>query len=115
MFSHIEDDLIFVSDNGAAITKQGQQLFNSIIDQMTTTNWWPLPWANEATGIPILCALDAPTFQSPWSIDQIYRTFYTNIYYFDDFASVDAVANKFTVYTPNNDAVDQYRTFTVRL
>ncbi|MFV8815596.1 HAD family hydrolase, partial [Aerococcus urinaeequi] len=32
MFSHIEDDLIFVSDNGAAITKQGEQLFNSIID-----------------------------------------------------------------------------------
>ncbi|MER1952627.1 MULTISPECIES: HAD family hydrolase [Aerococcus] len=110
MFSHIEDDLIFVSDNGAAITKQGEQLFNSIIDPDDYRKLMAFTLEqNEATGIPILCALDAAYISKAHDqYDQIYRTFYTNIYYFDDFASVDAVANKFTVYTPNNDAVDQY-------
>lgn len=110
MFSHIGDHLIFVSDNGAAITKQQEQLFNSLIQQDDYRKLMAFTLEQEtAAGIPILCALDAAYIPKAHDqYDEVYRTFYTNIHYYDDFASVDAVANKFTVYTPNNDAVDQY-------
>ncbi|MEY8371181.1 HAD family hydrolase [Aerococcaceae bacterium 50-4] len=109
MFSHIEDHLIFVSDNGAAITLQQEQLFNSIIEQTDYRKLMAFTREQKMAGIPILCALDAAYIPKAHDqYDEVYRTFYTNIHYVDDFDAVDAVANKFTIYTPNNDAVAQY-------
>lgn len=112
MFSHIEDQLIFVSDNGAAITYQQAQLFNSIIEPNQYRQLMTFTRDREnVDGIPILCALDAAYIPKKYDhYDEVYRTFYSNIYYYEDFTSVDAVANKFTIYTPNNDAVEQYET-----
>lgn len=112
MFSHLADDLIFVTDNGAAITLHGEQLYNSIIEPDDYKELLTFTLSQEeAEGVPIICALDAayiPKAQDQY--ETTYRKFYSNIHYYDDFSDVDVVANKFTIYTPNNDAVDQFNT-----
>ncbi len=112
MFSHLVDDLIFVSDNGAAITHHNEQLYNAIIqpeDYKKLMNFTLKQ--TDVHGIPILCALDAAYISKQYDqFDQVYRTFYSEINYYEDFSTVDAIANKFTIYTPQNDAVEQFNT-----
>jgi len=113
MFPDLIDDLVFVSDNGATITYQGDQLFNSIIPEdgyqqlmNDTLN------QDKFASVPILCGLDAAYIpKAHRQYDKTYRAFYSIINYYEKFDHVDTVANKFTIFTPEKDSVDQYNAF----
>lgn len=113
MFPNLVDDLVFVSDNGATITYQGEQIFKSIIP---TDGYQQLMndtlHQKQYSSIPILCGLDAayiPKVHNQY--DNTYRDFYTIIHYYDNFDHVDTVANKFTIFTPDKDSVEQYHAY----
>lgn len=111
LFPQLQDRLILISDNGAAISLRDEVLFKSLI---APEKYHILArYVEEKTdGIAVICGLDA-AYVSKVALPHIdfLRKFYTQLEVVDDLTTVTASANKFTIFYPNADAQishDQY-------
>ncbi|MFM2479982.1 HAD family hydrolase [Celerinatantimonas sp. YJH-8] len=108
LFPRLADDLIFISDNGAAIAHQDDFLFKSIIEASRYQQL--VRYVEQHTsGVAVICGLDtAYVSQSGLPHMEFLKRFYAKIQVVEKLSAVDAIANKFTVYFPNADAQASY-------
>lgn len=104
MFADLVDELTFIADNGGLVKHQGQLLFESELPVSEYQKMLRFT-LEQTSGVPIICALDAayvPT--SAKKYDALFRRFYANLEFVDDLTTVTALADKYTVYCPEEDA-----------
>lgn len=104
LFPDLTDQLIFISDNGAAVAYQNEVLFQS---EISSHNYQQLAQFVETktSGLPVICALEcAYVTPAAYPHFDFLKKFYTKIQVVDDLSTVTATANKFTVLFPNGDA-----------
>ena len=97
MFPTLQDELVFIGDNGGAIRWKGQNLFTS---EMSPEGWRALNRLTREQGdIAVLCGLESAYVERPFAVhDAVLRHFYTKIEYVDRLEDVAAPADKFTIY-----------------
>ena len=109
MFPTLQDELVFIGDNGGAIRWKGQNLFTS---EMSPEGWRALNRLTREQGdIAVLCGLESAYVERPFAVhDAVLRHFYTKIEYVDRLEDVAAPADKFTIYLPQHNAQQAYDT-----
>ena len=109
MFPTLQDELVFIGDNGGAIRWKGQNLFTS---EMSPEGWRALNRLTRKQGdIAVLCGLESAYVERPFAVhDAVLRHFYTKIEYVDRLEDVAAPADKFTIYLPQHNAQQAYDT-----
>lgn len=109
MFPTLQDELVFIGDNGGAIRWKGQNLFTS---EMSSEGWRALNRLTREQGdIAVLCGLESAYVERPFTVhDAVLRHFYTKIEYVDRLEDVTAPADKFTIYLPQHNAQQAYDT-----
>lgn len=109
MFPTLQDELVFIGDNGGAIRWKGQNLFTS---EMSPEGWRALNRLTREQGdIAVLCGLESAYVERPFAVhDAVLRHFYTKIEYVDRLEDVTAPADKFTIYLPQHNAQQAYDT-----
>lgn len=103
MFPTLQDELVFIGDNGGAIRWKGQNLFTS---EMSPEGWRALNRLTREQGdIAVLCGLESAYVERPFAVhDALLRHFYTKIEYVDRLETVTSPADKFTLYFPWHDS-----------
>ena len=103
MFPTLQDELVFIGDNGGAIRWKGQNLFTS---EMSPEGWRALNRLTRKQGdIAVLCGLESAYVERPFAVhDAVLRHFYTKIEYVDRLETVTSPADKFTLYFPWHDS-----------
>lgn len=103
MFPTLQDELVFIGDNGGAIRWKGQNLFTS---EMSPEGWRALNRLTREQGdIAVLCGLESAYVERPFAVhDAVLRHFYTKIEYVDRLETVTSPADKFTLYFPWHDS-----------
>ena len=109
MFPTLQNELVFIGDNGGAIRWKGQNLFSS---EMSPDGWRALNRLTREQGdIAVLCGLESAYVERPFAVhDAVLRHFYTKIEYVDRLEDVTAPADKFTIYLPRHNAQQAYDT-----
>ena len=109
MFPTLQNELVFIGDNGGAIRWKGQNLFTS---EMSPEGWRALNRLTREQGdIAVLCGLESAYVERPFAVhDAVLRHFYTKIEYVDRLEDVTAPADKFTIYLPQHNAQQAYDT-----
>lgn len=109
MFPTLQDELVFIGDNGGAIRWKGQNLFTS---EMSPEGWRALNRLTREQGdIAVLCGLESAYVERSFAVhDAVLRHFYTKIEYVDRLEDVTAPADKFTIYLPQHNAQQAYDT-----
>ncbi|MBM6775517.1 HAD family hydrolase [Olsenella profusa] len=109
MFEGLDDEMGFVSDNGAAVVCRGEVVFKSLIAPETVDELLDFT-LGRGLGIPTVCGLDACYVRTcDRSYDEFFHTFYRNIVYLDELEGLCArgvEVNKYTVYLPEANAVE---------
>lgn len=107
MFASLREEMILVGDNGGAARWKGESLF---VSEMPQEGWRALARAAAQRGdIAMLCGLDRVYVQKQYvCYDAVFRVFYTHVEYVDDLMTVDAPADKFTLYCPQENAQQVY-------
>lgn len=107
MFAPLLDEVVLIGDNGGAVRWRGEDLF---VSEMEPEGWRELARQTRAAGdVPVLCGLDSAYVErKDQRYDAILRPFYTHIVYVEDLTAVDARADKFTVYLPQDNARQAY-------
>ena len=80
MFPTLQDELVFIGDNGGAIRWKGQNLFTS---EMSPEGWRALNRLTREQGdIAVLCGLESAYVERPFAVhDAVLRHFYPKIEY----------------------------------
>lgn len=108
LFSELNNQLIFISDNGGLISYKGEIIFKSLIspsDYKTMVSFVE----EQTNGIPILCGLESAYLSKEHKkYESFLRTFYTNITFVEDLYSIQLDVDKFTIYFPENDSKVNY-------
>lgn len=100
---HLSDKIMFIGDNGGAISRFGEPLYQADMPQETYREL--ARGCHEIGAIGLVCALECCyTEPAAKPYDKFFREFYTNLEYVDDLEQVSAKADKFTVFFPENDA-----------
>ena len=103
MFPTLQDELVFIGDNGGAIRWKGQNLFTS---EMSPEGWRALNRLTREQGdIAVLCGLESAYVERQYrQYDSVMKQFYTRVTYVDRLEAVTAPADKFTLYFPQHDS-----------
>lgn len=106
-FAELKNEMTFICDNGGLIMHHGDVIFTSELPREDYRKM--ATFAAESDGIPIVCGMDAAYInQADKAYDAIYRTFYTKINYVASLESLDITADKFTLFFPNKDSLENY-------
>lgn len=107
MFPDLLDKIILVGDNGGAARWKGEDLF---VSEMPAEGWRHLARSTKQAGdVGLLCGLQAAYAEKPdEKYDRVFKNFYTRVEYVDDLTAVEAAADKFTVYLPNDNAQEAF-------
>lgn len=107
MFASLREEMILVGDNGGAARWKGESLF---VSEMPQEGWRALAKAAAQRGdIAMLCGLDRVYVQKQYACyDPVFKVFYTHVEYVDDLVAVEAPADKFTIYLPEENAQQVY-------
>lgn len=99
--------MIFAGDNGGAARWRGETLF---VSEMEPQNWRALAkLAAQQGDIGMLCGLDRVYVQGRYrQFDPVFKVFYTKVEYVEDLLAVEAAADKFTIYLPQDNAQQAY-------
>lgn len=103
MFPTLQDELVFIGDNGGAIRWKGQNLFTS---EMSPEGWRALNRLTREQGdIAVLCGLESAYVERQYrQYDAVMKQFYTRVTYVDRLETVTSPADKFTLYFPWHDS-----------
>lgn len=85
MFPDLLEEIILIGDNGGAARWKGKDLF---VSEMPAEGWRQAAYAEKQDE----------------KYDKVFKNFYTRVEYVDDLTAVEAAADKFTVYLPNDDS-----------
>ena len=107
MFPSLRDDIIFVGDNGGAISWKGESLY---VSEMEPQDWRTLAaQARNAGHAAVLCGLETAYVEEQFRpSDSVFKKFYTKVEYVPHLEDVTAPADKFTIYLPNGDSQSCY-------
>ena len=103
MFPELLEEIILIGDNGGAARWKGKDLF---VSEMPAEGWRQLARSTKQAGdVGLLCGLQAAYAEKRGEgYDAVFKNFYTRVEYVDDLTAVEAAADKFTIYLPNNDS-----------
>ena len=103
MFPDLLDEIILIGDNGGAARWKGRDLF---VSEMPAEGWRQLARSTKQAGdVGLLCGLQAAYAEKQDAkYDAVFKNFYTRVEYVEDLTAVDAAADKFTIYLPNDNA-----------
>ena len=103
MFPELLEEIILIGDNGGAARWKGKDLF---VSEMPAEGWRQLARSTKQAGdVGLLCGLQAAYAEKrDEGYDAVFKNFYTRVEYVDDLTAVEAAADKFTIYLPNDDA-----------
>ena len=103
MFPNLLEEIILIGDNGGAARWKGKDLF---VSEMPAEGWRQLARSTKQAGdVGLLCGLQAAYAEKQdEKYDAVFKNFYTRVEYVDDLTAVEAAADKFTVYLPNDDS-----------
>lgn len=103
MFPTLQDELVFIGDNGGAIRWKGQNLFTS---EMSPEGWRALNRLTREQGsVAVLCGLESAYVERQYrQYDAVMKQFYTRVTYVDRLETVTSPADKFTLYFPWHDS-----------
>jgi Cof subfamily protein (haloacid dehalogenase superfamily) len=107
-FGRFGKQISYISDNGATVCYKDDIIYKSILP---VENYQPMVVSalQDTDGVPVVCGLDsAYVSKKDKSHESFLRIFYSNIAFVDNLESVDAQANKFSVYFPNHDSKEFY-------
>lgn len=101
IFSELVNKLIFISDNGGAISYKNKSLFTSLISPEDYKEMVSFT-KEKTTGVPILCGLESAFIERKDKKHVSFlKKFYAKITLVDSISMIDSEANKFTVYFPD--------------
>ncbi len=114
VLGHLADKIMFIGDNGGVIARDGKPIYQA--DMPVETYRHMARMTRELGGIGLVCAIDACyTVPAAKPYEDFFHQFYTRVKYVDDLETVDAPADKFTVFFPNNDALERTPEFMGRV
>ena len=107
MFPELLEEIILIGDNGGAARWKGKDLF---VSEMPAEGWRQLARSTKQAGdVGLLCGLQAAYAEKrDEGYDAVFKNFYTRVEYVDDLTAVEAAADKFTIYLPNDDAQEAF-------
>lgn len=107
MFPSLREKMVFIGDNGGAVSWQGKTLE---VSEMSPAGWRKLArCTREAGDVGVLCGLESAYVERCYQqYDTVMKNFYTRVEYVDDLEAVEAPADKFTVYLPRGNAQQAY-------
>ena len=107
MFPRLLDEVILIGDNGGAARWKGRDLF---VSKMPAEGWQQLARSTKQAGdVGLLCGLQAAYAEKQdEQYDPVFKNFYTRVEYVDDLTSVEAAADKFTIYLPGDNSRQAY-------
>ena len=107
MFPALQEEMIFIGDNGGAIFWKGKTLD---VSEMPRAGWQKLArCAHKAEDVGVLCGLESAYVEDRYrQYDPVMKQFYTRVEYVDDLETVGAPADKFTIYLPRGNAQEAY-------
>lgn len=107
MFPSLREEMVFIGDNGGAISWRGETLD---ISEMPPEGWRKLArCAREAEDVGVLCGLETAYVEHRYrQYDTVMKQFYTRVEYVDDLKAVEAPVDKFTIYLPRGNAQQAY-------
>lgn len=109
MFQGVEDRMALLSDNGAAIFNRGRLISTSLIDVPSYRELIAFT-LRDGRGCPCVCGIERCYLRrGDERFDPYFGTFYKNRVYVDDLAGLTADVNKYTVFYPENDSEEIYR------
>ena len=103
MFSGLLEDVVLIGDNGGAARWKGKDLF---VSEMPAEGWRKLARSTKQAGdVGLLCGLQAAYAEKQdEKYDPVFKNFYTRVEYVDDLTTVEAAADKFTIYLPHDNS-----------
>ena len=103
MFTELLEEIILIGDNGGAARWKGKDLF---VSEMPAEGWRQLARSTKQAGdVGLLCGLQAAYAEKrDEGYDAVFKNFYTRVEYVEDLTAVEAAADKFTIYLPNDDS-----------
>lgn len=100
------DHITLISDNGASIARNGELIYTSDLPAERYHHMARV--VRELGGVGNICGLDQAYIEDRGKpYDDFYGLFYTRRCYVPSLEDISPAANKFTVYFPNNDAIEQ--------
>ena len=107
MFPELLEEIILIGDNGGAARWKGKDLF---VSEMPAEGWRQLARSTKQAGdVGLLCGLQAAYAEKrDERYDAVFKNFYTRVEYVDDLTAVEAAADKFTIYLPNDDSQEAF-------
>ena len=107
MFPELMEEIILIGDNGGAARWKGKDLF---VSEMPAEGWRQLARSTKQAGdVGLLCGLQAAYAEKrDERYDAVFKNFYTRVEYVDDLTAVEAAADKFTIYLPNDDSQEAF-------
>ncbi len=107
MFPDLLEEIILIGDNGGAARWKGKDLF---VSEMPAEGWRQLARSTKQAGdVGLLCGLQAVYAEKrDEKYDAVFKIFYTRVEYVDDLTAVEAAADKFTIYLPNDDSQEAF-------
>ena len=107
MFPELLEEIILIGDNGGAARWKGKDLF---VSEMPAEGWRQLARSTKQAGdVGLLCGLQAAYAEKQdEGYDAVFKNFYTRVEYVDDLTAVEAAADKFTIYLPNDDSQEAF-------
>ena len=108
MFPNLQDKLIFMSDNGGAISYQNKMVYKNLMKVEDYQEM--IHFVEEHTeGAAVLCAMErAYVLKKYQCYEDFFRTFLSELAFVDDMRSLDVEAKKFTIFFPEGDSITQY-------
>lgn len=108
LFPTLKDEIILVCDNGGMICDRGEVIFDSEITREDYQKMVRFTKENKL-GVPLICAIDSAylEFKDKQYADYL-KTFYSKITFVEDLTEVSALADKFTIYLPDEKAKEAY-------
>ncbi len=98
--------VMFIGDNGGVISRDGTPIYQA--DMPVETYHHMARVTRELGGIGLVCAIDACyTVPAAKPYEDFFHQFYLRVKYVDDLEMVTKPADKFTVFFPNNDALER--------
>lgn len=108
MFPACRDRMGLISDNGAAVIYRGETVFKSLIDPADYHELLDVT-LGRTQGVPVVCGLTcAYVLKRDRVWEEALSEYYHTIEYLDSFDSLDAEANKYTIYFPKQDSRSAY-------
>jgi len=109
MFREVEPHMALLSDNGAAVFNRARLISKSLIDTEAYRELIEFT-ARDGRGCPCVCGIERCYLRhGDERFDDYFGTSYTNRVYLDDFSSLEGDVNKYTVFFPDSDSEEIYR------